>query len=87
MTAQEESRLYRALMSYNSAYNDFLSGSLIDRSNFKNLYGIIYFDQRNQDEDTCTASRNNRQGSKYSTVYSLISFTGTYSKSINRLEL
>ena len=26
MTSQEESRLYRALMSFNSGYNDFLSG-------------------------------------------------------------
>ena len=39
-------------MSYNSAYYDFLSGSLIDRSNLKNLYGLIYFDLRNQEEDT-----------------------------------
>ena len=36
---------------------------------------------------TCTASRNNRQGSKYFTVYSITLFTGKYSKSINRLEL
>ena len=35
MTSQEESRLYRALMSFNSGYNDFLSGPLIDRANFK----------------------------------------------------
>ena len=39
-------------MRYNSAYNDFLSGSLIDRTNDKNLFGIIYFDLRNQEEDT-----------------------------------
>ena len=39
-------------MSFNSSYNDFLSGSLIDRSNFRNLFGIIYFDLRNQEEDT-----------------------------------
>ena len=51
MTAQEESRLYRALMSFNSGYNDFLSGPLIDRANFKNLFGMIYFDLRNQEED------------------------------------
>ena len=30
LSSNEESRLYRALMSYNSAYNDFLSGSLIE---------------------------------------------------------
>ena len=52
MSANEESRLYRALMSHNSAYNDFLSGTLIDRSNFKYLFGVIYFHLRNQEEDT-----------------------------------
>ena len=51
MTNQEESRLYRALMSYSSAYNDFLSGSIIDRTNFKNLIGLLYFDLRNQEDD------------------------------------
>ena len=39
-------------MRHNSAYNDFLSGSLIDRANCKNLFGIIYFYLRNQEEDT-----------------------------------
>jgi len=29
----------------------FLAGPLIDRANFRNLYGIIYFDLRNQEED------------------------------------
>lgn len=38
-------------MRYNSAYNDCLSGPLIDSANFKNLFGIIYFDLRNQEED------------------------------------
>ena len=51
MTANEESRLYRALMSFNSEYNGFLSGPLIDRLNFKNLFGMIYFDLRNQEDD------------------------------------
>ena len=51
MTTDEESRLYRALISFSSGYNDFLSGPLIDRANFKNLFGMIYFDLRNQDED------------------------------------
>ena len=37
-SSTEESRLYRALMSYSSAYNDFLSGSIIDRTNFQNLF-------------------------------------------------
>ena len=51
MTSDEESRLYRALLSFNSGYNDFLSGPLIDRANFRNLFGMIYFDLRNQEED------------------------------------
>ena len=50
-SSTEESRLYRALMSYSSAYNDFLSGSIIDRTNFKNLFGVLYFDLRNQEDD------------------------------------
>ena len=51
MTSDEESRLYRALLSFNSAYNDFLSGPLITRKNFKNIFGMIYFDLRNQEVD------------------------------------
>ena len=51
LTANEESRLYKALVRYNSAYNDCLSGPLIDRANVKNLFGIIYFNLRNQEED------------------------------------
>ena len=50
MTRNEVSRLYRKLMSYSSAYNDFLYGTLIDRTNFDNLFGILYFDLRNQEE-------------------------------------
>ena len=51
LSAAEEARLYRALMSFSSAYNDVLSGPIIDRTNFKNLFGILYFDLRNQSED------------------------------------
>ena len=51
MTTVEESRLYRTLMSYSSAYNDFLSGSHIDRTNFRNRLGLLYFDLRNQEDD------------------------------------
>ena len=50
-SSDEESRLYRALMSFSSAYNDVLSGPIIDRTNFKNLFGILYFDLRNQRYD------------------------------------
>ena len=46
-----KSRLYRALMTYSSAYNDFLSGPLIDPDNFDNTFGVLYFDLRNQEED------------------------------------
>ena len=38
-------------MSYSSAYNDVLSGPIIDRTNFKNLFGLLYFDLRNQEDD------------------------------------
>ena len=51
LSSAEESRLYRELMSYSSAYNDVLSGPIIDRTNFKNLFGVLYFDLRNQSED------------------------------------
>ena len=50
-SSTEESRLYRALMSYSSAYNDSLCGPIIDRTNFKNLFGLLYFDLKNQDDD------------------------------------
>ena len=50
-SSTEESRLYRALMFYSAAYNDVLSGPIIDRTNFKNLFGLLYFDLRNQGDD------------------------------------
>ena len=50
-SSTEESRLYRALMSFSSAYNDVLSGPIIDRTNFRNLFGLLYFDLRNQRDD------------------------------------
>ena len=50
-SSTEESRLYRGLMSFSSAYNDVLSGPIIDRTNFKNLFGLLYFDLRNQRDD------------------------------------
>ena len=46
-----KSRLYRVLMSYSSAYNDYLSGPLIDPDNFNKTFGVLYFDLRNQEED------------------------------------
>ena len=50
-SSTEESRLYRALVSFSSAYNDVLSGPIIDRTNFKDLFGLLYFDLRNQTDD------------------------------------
>ena len=50
-SSTEATRLYRALMAYSSAYNDVLSGPIIDRTNFKNLFGVLYFDLRNQGDD------------------------------------
>ena len=50
-SSTEKSRLYRALMSFSSAYNDVLSGPIIDRTNFNNLFGLLYFDLRNQRDD------------------------------------
>ena len=50
-SSPEESRLYRALMSFSSAYKDVLSGPIIDRTNFNNLFGLLYFDLRNQRDD------------------------------------
>ena len=50
-SSTEESRLYRALMSFSSAYNDVLSGPIIDRTKFSNLFGLLYFDLRNQGND------------------------------------
>ena len=50
-SSTEKSRLYRALMSFSSAYNDVLSGPIIERTNFKNLFGLLYFDLRNQSDD------------------------------------
>ena len=47
----EFSRLYRALMSFNSSYNNMETGTLINIENFRNLFGLIYFDLRNQEED------------------------------------
>ena len=51
MTTDEESRLYRTLLSFNSAYNDLLSGPLINRDNFENVFVMIFFNLRNQEED------------------------------------
>ena len=73
ITSDEESRLYRSLMSYSSAYNDFQSGSIINWRNFKNILWILYFNLRNQEDYikdpvaslTFRYELNNRPGSNY----------------------
>ena len=47
----EFSRLYRSLMSFNSSYNNMETGTLINIENFRKLFGIIYFNLQNQEED------------------------------------
>lgn len=49
MTNQEESRLYRTLMSYSSAYNDFLSGSIHWSNEFqKPSWAFILWSQKSR---------------------------------------
>ena len=38
-------------MSYNFSYDDLLSAPIIDQLNFRNLFGILYFDLRYQEDD------------------------------------
>lgn len=44
-------KTYRTLLQYNKSFNDFLTASSIDIENFQNLYGMIYFDLRNQETE------------------------------------
>ena len=46
----EEARTFRTLLRYNKQLNYHLSGSLIDKTTFRNLYGLLYFDLTNQNE-------------------------------------
>lgn len=47
----EQSRLCMALLEYKKSYDDVLIGSAITRDNFRQLFGVIYFDLRNQQAD------------------------------------
>ena len=47
-SSTSKSRLYQALMSYSAAYDDYLSGPLIDPDIFNKTFGVLYFDLRNQ---------------------------------------
>ena len=73
-------RLYKTLLSYNSSYNNFLSGKIIDRTNYEKLHGILYFDLRNQEEDTKDSTvtltfrykLNEDPGSKYRLIFLIL---------------
>ena len=57
INANEKTKLYRALMEYNGTYTqDKICGSLINRENFDELFGVLYFDLRKQDDDLIDAS-------------------------------
>ena len=44
-------KTFRELTEYNKAFNDYLSGQFIDLKSFQELYGILYFDLRHQEEE------------------------------------
>ena len=47
----DPSRVFRVVMKYVNANNDLQGGTLLDISNFKNLYPFVYFDLTNQRTD------------------------------------
>ena len=48
---EDTSRVFRDVMKYVNANNDFQGGTLLNISNFKNLYPFIYFDLTKQKTD------------------------------------
>ena len=48
---KDPSRVFRDVMKYTNANNDLQGGTLLDISNFKNLYPFIYFDLTKQKTD------------------------------------
>ena len=42
-------KTYRNLLSYNELFNEYLTYPAIDQKSFQDLYGILYFDLRNQE--------------------------------------
>ena len=48
---EDPSRVFRDVMKYVNANNDFQGGTLLNISNFKNLYPFIYFDLTKQKTD------------------------------------
>ena len=47
----EPSRVFRDVMSYVYANNDYQGGTLLNRSNFENLFPFVYFDLTKQKLD------------------------------------
>ena len=47
----DKSRVFRDVMEYVNANNDLQGGTLLDISNFKNLYPFVYFDLTKQKTD------------------------------------
>ena len=49
--ATDPARVFREVMNYVYANNDFQGGTLLNRSNFENLFPFVYFDLTNQKID------------------------------------
>ena len=49
--SEDPSRVFRDLMSYVFANNDFQGGTLLNRTNFKNIFPFVYFDLTKQKLD------------------------------------
>lgn len=47
----EKVKTYRTLMSFSKGFNGYLSGPTISLRSFQDLYGILYFDLTNQEEE------------------------------------
>ena len=48
---EDPSRVFRDVMSYVFANNDFQGGTLLNRSNFENIFPFVYFDLTKQKLD------------------------------------
>ena len=49
--ATDPARVFREVMSYVYANNDFQGGTLLNRSNFQELFPFVYFDLTKQKKD------------------------------------
>lgn len=52
----ELGKTYRTLLQYNKYFNDYLTAGSIDINSFQNLYGLLYFDLRNQETELKSGS-------------------------------